>query len=56
LEIFNTAGAKVAERQVSVGGDQVLTVNVNDIPAGTYLFNMNFENGKRSSFRVVVTK
>jgi hypothetical protein len=56
LEIFNTAGAKVAERRVSVGGDQVLTVNVNDIAAGTYMFNMNFEDGKHSSFRVVVTK
>jgi len=56
LQIFNMAGGKVAERRVSVGGDQVLTVNVNDIPAGAYLFNMNFENGKYSSFRVVVTK
>lgn len=56
LEIFNAAGAKVADRQVAVGGDQVLTVNVNDIPAGVYMFNMNFEGGKISSFRVVVTK
>jgi hypothetical protein len=56
LQIFNMAGDKVAERRVSVGGDQVLTVNVNDIPAGAYLFNMNFEDGKYSSFRVVVTK
>lgn len=56
LEIFNAAGAKVADRQVAVGGDQVLVVNVNDIPAGVYMFNMNFEGGKRSSFRVVVTK
>jgi hypothetical protein len=56
LQIFNIAGEKVAERRVSVGGDQVLTVNVNDIPAGAYLFNMNFEDGKYSSFRVVVTK
>lgn len=56
LEIFNAAGAKVADRQVAVGGDQVLNVNVNDIPAGVYMFNMNFEGGKRSSFRVVVTK
>jgi hypothetical protein len=56
LEIFNAAGAKVADRQVAIGGDQILNVNVNDIPAGVYLFNMNFEGGKRSSFRVVVTK
>lgn len=56
LQIFNMAGEKVAERRVSVGGDQVLNVNVNDIPAGAYLFNMNFEDGKYSSFRVVVTK
>jgi hypothetical protein len=56
LQIFNMAGDKVAERRVSVGGDQVLNVNVNDIPAGAYLFNMNFEDGKYSSFRVVVTK
>lgn len=56
LEIFNTAGAKVAERVTSIGGDEVLTVNVNDIPAGVYMFNLNFQDGKYSSFRVVVTK
>jgi len=56
LEVFDLSGAKVAERRVSVGGDNLLTVDVNDIANGTYVFHMNFENGKQASFRVVVTK
>lgn len=56
MEIFNAAGAKVADRVTSIGGDETLVVNVNDIPAGVYMFHMTFENGKRSSFRVVVSK
>lgn len=56
LTIFNAAGAKVADRQVSVGGDSILNVNVSDIPAGVYMFNMNFESGQVSTFRVVVSK
>ncbi len=56
LQIFNAAGARIADRQVSVGGDNLLTVNVNDIPAGVYVFNMTFESGQISTFRVVVSK
>lgn len=56
MEIFNAAGAKVADRVTSIGGDETLVVNVNGMPAGVYMFHMTFENGKRSSFRVVVSK
>jgi len=56
LEVFDLAGVKVAERRVSVANNGLLTMDVSDIANGAYLFNMNFENGKHASFRVVVAK
>lgn len=56
LQIFDLAGAKVGERRVSVGGDQVLTMDLNGLANGTYVFQMNFDGGKFSTFRVVVSK
>lgn len=55
LEIFDMAGAKVAERQVNVGGEQVV-VDMKGISNGTYMFNMLFEDGRRANFRVVVSR
>jgi hypothetical protein len=56
LQIFDLAGAKVAEQRVSMGGNDLLTVNVNGISNGAYVFQMNFENGQFSTFRVVVSR
>lgn len=56
LQIFDLAGAKVGERRVSVGGDQVLTMDLDGLANGTYVFQMNFDGGKFSTFRVVVSK
>ena len=56
LQIFDISGAKVAEQKVAVGGNNLLNVDVKGISAGTYMFHMEFENGKRSDFRVVVAK
>ncbi|MEZ4788456.1 MAG: PA domain-containing protein [Flavobacteriales bacterium] len=56
LQMFDLEGRMVAEQKVSVAGNGVLTVDVTDISTGTYLFNMNFEDGKFAGFRVVVTK
>jgi len=55
LQVFDVNGAKVAEQQVLVSGN-LLQVDVQNISAGTYLFHMEFESGKRSDFRVVVAK
>jgi hypothetical protein len=56
LQIFDLAGAKVAEQRVSMGVNDLLTVNVNGISNGVYVFQMNFENGQFSTFRVVVSR
>ncbi len=56
LQVFDLSGAKVAERRVSVANNGLLTLDVSDIANGAYMFNMNFENGKHASFRVVVAK
>lgn len=56
LEIFDQRGAKVSEQRVSVGGNEILTVNVSGISNGTYLFSMAFEDGRKANFRVVVSK
>ncbi|MEO8588480.1 MAG: PA domain-containing protein [Flavobacteriales bacterium] len=55
LRIFDLSGAKVAEQRVNVG-DRMLAVDVSTVANGTYLFQMDFENGQRSEFRVVVAK
>jgi hypothetical protein len=56
LQMFDVNGAKVAERNIAVGADNTMVVDVNGISAGTYLFHMEFQNGQRSDFRVVVAK
>jgi hypothetical protein len=56
LEIFDIAGNKIAERRVSVNAQEQIVVDMNGISNGTYMFNMAFENGKRASFRVVVSR
>ena len=55
LEIFDMAGARIADRNVNVAGGQVI-VEMEGISNGTYLFNMIFEDGRRANFRVVVNR
>lgn len=56
LRIFNTTGAVVAEQKVAVGGNETMVVDMSNLANGTYLFHVDFENGKRSDFRVVLAK
>ena len=56
LQIFDQSGKMVVQQKVSVANNGKLTVDVSNVATGTYLFNMNFENGKFASFSVVVTK
>ncbi|HMC97683.1 MAG TPA: T9SS type A sorting domain-containing protein, partial [Flavobacteriales bacterium] len=56
LRVFDLSGAKVMETRTSVGGDRILKVDVAGLANGTYLFHMDFDNGQRSDFRVVVSK
>jgi hypothetical protein len=55
LQIVDVMGRSVKNEKVSINGS-ILSVDVTTIPNGTYLFNMNFENGKSSTFRVVINK
>jgi hypothetical protein len=56
LQIYNALGENVGERSVAVGDRGIMTVDMSGMSAGTYVFHMEFENGKRSDFRVVVSK
>lgn len=54
VEVVDLAGNTVLQRRVSVGGDQVLVMDLAGIANGMYTFRMNFEDGRYSTFRVVV--
>ncbi len=54
--VYDAKGSKVADKQVTVGGDNILTMDLREFNGGAYMFHITFENGKHSSFRVVVTK
>lgn len=56
LQIYDMNGALVAEQNVAVGGNNVMTADMTGVAPGTYTFHLKFENGKRSEFRVVVAK
>ena len=55
LRIVDVNGKLVKQQRVNVGNGQ-LTVNVSDVSAGTYTFNMDFADGRSTAFRVVVGK
>lgn len=48
VEIYNLAGQKVASQKVVDG-----SVNINQLPSGTYIVKAFTENGETSSFKVV---
>lgn len=55
LRVVDVNGKLVKQQRVNVG-NSVLVVPVNDVAAGTYTFNMDFADGRTTSFRVVVSK
>lgn len=56
LTVLDSKGAQVLSKQVTVTSNNQLTLDVEGFQAGVYQFNMAFESGKRSQFRVVVSK
>lgn len=56
LRIFGLSGSLVSEQKVAVGGSETMLVDLSSMANGTYMFHVDFENGKRSDFRVVVAK
>ena len=55
LNIVDVAGKVIATQNISVSNSQ-LSVDLTDIASGMYVFNLNFESGKTSTFNVVVEK
>lgn len=55
LRVVDVNGKLVKQQRVNVG-NEVLVLDVTDVAAGTYTFNMAFADGRNSSFRVVVSK
>lgn len=56
LQLFDSRGSLVNEQRTAVGGEGTMQVDVRNLSAGTYLFKMQFENGKHAEFRVQVSK
>ncbi|MBX2974049.1 MAG: hypothetical protein KF797_13210 [Flavobacteriales bacterium] len=56
LRIFGVDGTLVSEQKVAVAANETMAVDLANMANGTYLFHVDFANGKRSDFRVVVAK
>jgi len=56
LNVTDMTGKIMLSRSVSLSGSDKLEVNISALPAGIYLFNLNFDNGQVSNFNVAVTK
>lgn len=54
LKIMDVEGKILSTQTVKVAGD--VTVNVKGIAAGNYVFNMTFEDGRSTTFKVAITK
>lgn len=54
LNIMDVNGKVVNTQSVKVAGE--VTVNVKGVSAGNYVFKMSFEDGRNTSFKVVITK
>ena len=55
LTIVDLSGKVIRNEKVNVNGS-ILKVDVSALASGSYVFNMNFENGKTAQFRVAVNK
>ena len=55
LTVRDMADKVVLDQDVTLGGE-VLVVNADRFQNGTYLFDLHLRDGKRSTFRVVVTR
>ena len=55
LRIVDQTGKLVTERRVNIA-NEVLVLDVTGLSGGTYQFALNFQDGGRTTFRVVVTK
>lgn len=55
MSIFNTEGKVVSQETINLTGSQLL-VDITTISNGTYLFDLQFEGQKESTFSVVINR
>jgi hypothetical protein len=56
LDIFDIAGKLVLSQNLRFGKNDVVSVNVANIDAGTYVFKMKFEDNTSKAFNVLISK
>ncbi|MCB0794412.1 MAG: T9SS type A sorting domain-containing protein [Flavobacteriales bacterium] len=56
LDVLDMQGRLVRSEQVSLAGEGSLVLDLGDLDNGAYLFNMRYQAGGNSSFRVVLSK
>ena len=56
ISIYDVTGKLISTQAVTINNNSLVTVNVTDIPNGTYVFTAIFENGNATNFNVVISK
>ena len=56
IAIYDITGKLVSTQSVSLNDKNLVSIDVSEIPNGTYTFNTTFENGNYSNFNVVISK
>ncbi len=56
ITIMDLSGKVVSSQKIGTSNGSNLKVNVSELPAGVYVFNVMFDNGTISTFNVAVTK
>jgi hypothetical protein len=55
LMIYNVDGKLAASERINFNGNNFFQVDVANLPSGTYVFNLQFDNNTTSAFKVVVS-
>jgi len=56
LDVFDIAGKLVLSKNLRFKANEVVSVNVANIDAGTYVFKMKFEDNTSKAFNVLISK
>jgi len=56
LDVFDIAGKLVLSQNLRFKANEVVSVNVANIDAGTYVFKMKFEDNTSKAFNVLISK
>ncbi len=56
LKIFDLAGKMVYSQNVNANNGNMISIDMDNLTNGSYIFSIDFESGKKSTFNVVVSK